>query len=93
MNPPIPLRDDDIDPAEISAAAADETPADLTPPEIDARTRNLTAWDEPPATTGTAAPKVVPEDEAAVAEKLVYEGTDEAERDRRLAASDPDFEP
>lgn len=89
---PRPNDDDDIDPAEIEAAA-DETPTDVTPPELDPRTENLTAWDEPPTSAGTAAPRVLPEDETSIAEKLVYEGTDEAERDRRLAAADPDFKP
>jgi hypothetical protein len=89
---PRPNEDDDIDPAEIEAAA-NETPTDVTPPELDPRTENLTAWDEAPASAGTAAPRVVPEDETSIAEQLVYEGTDEADRDRRLAAADPDFEP
>ena len=89
---PLPNEDDDIDPEEI-AAAADETPTDLTPPELSAQTQNLTEWDAPPASSGIATPKVVPEDETSIAEQLVEEGTDEADRERRLAAADPDFEP
>ncbi len=89
---PLPNEDDDIDPAEIETAS-DETPTDGTPPELDPQTENLTAWDEAPSAAGTAAPRVVPDDETSVAEQLVNEGTDEAERDRRLAAADPDFEP
>jgi hypothetical protein len=90
------LREDDEANAEEIADAADETPTDVTPPELDARTKELTEWDDAPASHGTAAPKVTPDDdddENTVAAKLVYEGTDEAERDRRLAAEDPDFEP
>ncbi len=90
------LREDDEANAEEIADAADETPTDVTPPELDARTEQLTEWDDVPASHGTAAPKVTPDDdddENTVAAKLVYEGTDEAERDRRLAAEDPDFEP
>ena len=89
---PLPNEDEDIDPAEIEAAT-DETPTDVTPPELDSHTKNLTAWDEAPSASGTAAPRVLPEDETSIAEQLVYEGTDEADRDRRLAAADPDFEP
>lgn len=83
---------EDIDPEEIQSAS-DETPTDVTAPELTPETRELTAWDEAPDSTGTMAHKVLPEDEVPAAEQLVYEGTDEADRDRRLAAADPDFEP
>jgi hypothetical protein len=94
MNPqtPEPNADDEVDPEEIQAAA-DETPTDVTAPEVSEQTKELTAWDEPPGASGTEAPRVVPEDEVSIAEQLVYEGTDEAERERRMAAADPDFEP
>ena len=42
---------------------------------------------------GEAVPKVLPEDENAVAEELVEEGVEEADRDQRIASADPDFEP
>jgi hypothetical protein len=83
---------DDIDPDEIQSAS-DDTPTDITAPELDAQTEKLTAWDEPSAASGTAAPKVLPEDEVSATEQLVYGGTDEADRERRMAAADPDFEP
>jgi hypothetical protein len=77
--------------------ATDETPTDVKPPELDQRTEELTEWDDAPSAHGTAAPKVGPtadeEDEDSIAAKLVYEGTDEADRERRIAAADPDFEP
>jgi hypothetical protein len=79
--------------AEELADAADETPTDLTAPELDPRTEDLTEWDDPPAAHGAAAPKVSPDDEDSIAAQLVYEGTDEAERELRIAAADPDFEP
>jgi len=81
---------------ELADAAADESLTDVTPPEVDARTEQITEWDDAPAAHGTAAPKGMPggdDDEDTVAAKLVYEGTDEAERERRIAAADPDFEP
>ena len=94
MNQPAPQpdEDEDIDPEEI-AAASDDTPTDVTAPELDKETKELVTWDEPPGASGHAAPKVLPEDYVSAAEQLVYEGTDEADRVRRLAAADPDFEP
>ena len=81
--------------AEELADATDETPTDVTAPELNAKTEELTEWDDAPESHGTAAPKVIPEDndDHTIASKLVYEGTDEAERDRRIAAADPDYEP
>lgn len=82
--------------AEEIADASDETPTEVTAPEVDARTEEITEWDDAPAAHGTAAPKVMPEDdqdEDTIASKLVYEGTDEADREQRIAAADPDFEP
>lgn len=90
--PAQPNDDDDIDPEEIQSAS-DETPTDVTPPELSGQTKELTEWDQPPTASGTETPKVLPEDEVSIAEQLVYEGTDEADRDLRMAASDPDFEP
>ena len=89
---PEPNDDDDTSPDELDVAA-DETPTDVTAPELTPRTKELVEWDEPPETAGHAAPKVTPEDETSIAEQLIYEGTDEAERERRIAAVDPDFEP
>ena len=84
--------DIDIDPAEIEVAS-DETPTDVTAPELDAKTKELVEWDEAPASSGTEAHTVRPEDENSIAEQLVYEGADEADRDLRIAAADPDYEP
>ncbi|HEY5953561.1 MAG TPA: hypothetical protein VIT18_04300 [Terrimicrobiaceae bacterium] len=78
------------DPREIDAAS-DETPTDFTAPELSSATKDLIEWDEPPTASGTAAP--LPEDDVPAAEQLVYEGADEADRERRIAAADPDFEP
>ena len=87
-----PNDDEDVDPEEIQTSS-DETPTDVTAPELNAETKELTVWDEPVSASGKSAPKVLPEDEATIAEQLVYEGTDEADRERRIAAADPDFEP
>lgn len=74
-------------------AAADETPQTFAAPEIDERTAELTTWDEPTAAAGKAAPKIGPDDETPPVERLIAQGLAEAERDRRIAAEDPDFEP
>jgi len=80
--------------AEELEAATDETPTDVTAPELSAKTKDLTEWDDVPSSHGTAAPKVNPEDDDdTIASQLVYEGTDEADREQRIAAADPDFEP
>ena len=87
-----PNDDDDFAPEDLDIAA-DETPTDVTAPELNPKTKGLVEWDEPPESSGHIAPKVLPEDETSIAEKLVDEGSDEADRDRRIAATDPDFEP
>jgi hypothetical protein len=93
-NTPPPDEDEDAESvAEEIQAAADETPTDTTAPELSAQTKDLTEWDDVPAAHGTSAPKVLPDDEDSIAAQLVYEGTDEADRERRIAAADPDFEP
>jgi hypothetical protein len=89
---PEPNDDADISPEDLDVAS-DETPTDVLAPELDAKTKNLVTWDESPAESGKAAPKVRPDDDTSIAEQLVYEGTDEADRDSRIAAVDPDFEP
>lgn len=81
---------DETDP-QIIEDAVNETPASDIPPEVDEQTAKLTSWDEAPAVP--AAPVIAPDDEVSVAELLVEEGMEEAERDRRIAAADPDFEP
>jgi hypothetical protein len=88
----LPAEDPDFDPREIESAEF-PGPNDEIAPEVDHRTVELTAWDEPPASTGRAAPKTHMEDEISPAEQLIEEGIDEADREQRLAASDPDFEP
>jgi hypothetical protein len=84
--------DDDFDPQELEVAS-DESAADDTPPEVDAKTKDLATWDEAPASSGGEVPAVPQDDEAKVPEDLVREGNELAERDRRIAAVDPDFEP
>jgi hypothetical protein len=90
--PAEPNEDPDFDPEEI-VESAQEQPPDMIPPEVDPATAALTEWDAPPSATGRAAPKVLPEDDVPAAEVLIDEGLDEADREQRIAAADPDFEP
>lgn len=87
-----PNDDPDFDPQEMENAEF-ATPDDEIAPELDERTAGLTEWDEPPSSSGTAAPKIGMEDEIPPGEQLVEEGLDEADREQRIAASDPDYEP
>jgi hypothetical protein len=87
------LRDDpEFDAREIEDAEF-ASQDDERAPELDPRNVELTTWDEPPSSSGTAAPKVGMEDEIPPGEQLVEEGIDEADREQRLAAADPDYEP
>ncbi len=85
----------DYDPTGVEEAAEENTDLGVEPPpEIAPNTENLTTWDEPPASTGTATPKYpLDEEENQVGEELVQGGVESADRDSRLAASDPDYEP
>jgi hypothetical protein len=91
-HPAEPNEDADIDPEELVEAVQDE-PADSIPPEVNRATAELTEWDAPPSSSGRAAPKVLPEDDVPAAEALIGEGLEEADREQRIAAADPDFEP
>jgi hypothetical protein len=94
MKPQEQLPDDEEDfPAEELEDAINETSAKSGAPEVDQQTAALTEWDEPPTSSGHEVPTSGLDDEATVAEQLVSEGINEAERERRIAASDPDFEP
>jgi hypothetical protein len=87
-----PNDDDEFDPEEIEEASEERiTPSNA--PEVDSKTENLTEWDQPATDPSGAVPKVPLEDEAPAAEELVEEGMDEADREQRIAAVDPDFEP
>jgi len=87
-----PNNDDDFDPRNLDTAV-DETPTEATAPELSEKTKKLITWDEPPEAAGHEVPSVRAEDETSIAERLVNEGTDQADRDRRIAAEDRDFEP
>jgi hypothetical protein len=82
----------EVDPADLEAAT-DESTMEEGPAELLQSTEKLTEWDQPPGRAGTEVPKVKPDDESTVGQQLVKEGLEEADRDQRIAAADPDFEP
>ena len=94
MNPAPPDSNDaeEFDAEELESATSERVTPDQ-PPEVSKTTEELTAWDEPSHIAGGSAPKIPMEDEAPAAEKLIEEGMDEADREQRMAAADPDFEP
>ena len=75
----------DVDPEEI-IEASEERNSPLTPPEVPAGVENVVEWDTPV----TSASKAELEDEGNIAEQLIFEGVDEADREQRMAAADPD---
>ncbi|CAN5519032.1 hypothetical protein BH09VER1_BH09VER1_51400 [soil metagenome] len=91
MKPDDSKVDETFDPDELDAAVNDRAPSSAAP-EVDERTGNLTAWDEPPGAMGGSAPKVPPDDEATIGAELVDEGLDVADSEQRVASADPDTE-
>jgi hypothetical protein len=74
---------------DLVAARAELVPTSLEPlpPEVDSpEVEQITEWDTPPSGSGKAAPQVLPEDEANIAEELVEEGIDEADHATRVEA-------
>lgn len=96
MSPKEPNNDTDadFDPAEIDAAAQEMVDPGVDPaPEESPQLVGVTTWDQAPATSGRATPKFPLDPEQTVAEELVQDGLESADRDQRLAAADPDYEP
>ncbi len=75
--------------AELASSAA-EPPA--APETRDPKIASLTAWDAPADESGHRVGRVPLEDEGSMAERLVQDGMEEAEHDRRVAATDSNRE-
>jgi hypothetical protein len=87
-----PDNDAEFDPEEIEAATEERVTPESAP-EVNAKTEKLTEWDQPVSEAGGNVPKTPFEDETTIANELIEEGIDEADREQRIAAADPDFEP
>lgn len=59
---------------------------DLPPETGDLESESVTGWSSPDS-RGTQASRVLPEDEANIAETLIEEGLEEADHDQRLSAA------
>jgi hypothetical protein len=82
--------DPERDPAEMIEASEHVSSGDM-PPEIVPGVEELTEWDTPVGAAGESAPRVLPEDDVPPGELLVQEGIEEADREQRIAAADPDL--
>lgn len=86
--------DPDVDPRDIDEAAQETTDPGVEPaPELPPGAEKLTQWDEAPGTRGSATPSELVDDESQIGEELVQDGVEAADRDSRLASTDPDYEP
>lgn len=65
-------------------------PGAAAPPEADETVYPVETWSKGAASQGHRATRVESDDEQTVAEQLVEEGVEEADLERRLAASDDD---
>lgn len=84
---------EDSDAQALQEASVKDSTKRRIAPEVDPATAGLTTWDEPENAAGTKTPNVSSGDDTTVAEQLVDEGLEEADREQRIAAEDPDFEP
>ena len=87
----IPNDDDDSDRRDLEIAADEEPDENRELPSCRSKRKSWSGWDEPPEATGHEATTVHRKDETSIAEELINEGTDEADRERRIAAEDPDL--
>jgi hypothetical protein len=81
--------DPDRDPSEMVDASEDVSSGD-TPPEVVPGVEELTEWYTPLGAAGVSAPVGVGTDDFQ-AEALVQDGIEEADREQRIAAADPDL--
>lgn len=63
-------------------------PGPPSAPEADESEQPVGRWSDAPGSAGRRGVEVLPDDEQTLAEDLVEEGLEEADREQRLAASD-----
>ena len=66
--------------------AAEKIDGESLAPEVSARTAEITVWDEPPEVLGRRVHEIPMEDQVTIADQLVREGNEQADREQRLAA-------
>ena len=70
--------------------AADKIDAESLAPEVSTRTAEMTVWDESPEDVGWRVHERPMENQVTIAEQLVSEGNEQADRERRWAADASD---
>jgi hypothetical protein len=65
-----------------------KNPGPASAPEADESEEPVGSWSDAPGSAGRRGVEVLPDDEQTLAEHLVEEGLEEADREQRLAASD-----
>jgi hypothetical protein len=66
--------------------AAEKIDGESLAPEVSARTAEITAWDESPEDAGWRVHERPMENQVSIAEQLVSEGNEQADREQRTAA-------
>jgi hypothetical protein len=85
----VPISDtDNLNETVLGSAAVGDP--DTTPPEVVKGTEALTEWDQRADATGTWTPREGVDDGVLDAARLYEAGIEEADRERRLAAHEPD---
>jgi hypothetical protein len=70
--------------------AADKIDAESLAPEVSTRTAEMTVWDESPEDVGWRVHERPMENRVTIAEQLVSEGNEQADREQRMAAGASD---
>ena len=70
--------------------AADKIDGESLAPEVSARTAEMTVWDESPEDVGWRVHERPMENQVTIAEQLVSEGNEQADREQRMAADASD---
>ena len=70
--------------AELGGGSSEPLPPEAVAPAIEI----LTAWDDPIGQDGHRAERALPEDDSSIAERLIRDGIDEADHDRRVSAAE-----
>ena len=66
--------------------AAEKIDGESLAPEVSARTAEITVWDESPEDAGWRVHQRPMENQVSIAEQLVSEGNEQADREQRMAA-------
>ena len=66
--------------------AAEQIDGEILAPEVSSRTAEITVWNESPEDVGWRVQEKPMDNEVTIAEQLVIEGNEQADREQRMAA-------